>query len=152
MLFVLSPALHPSRGPQRLTSQVWDSRLTEAVLRPITIAKKEFRFLWALQLWIKESRRHCYATSFCQMSTKDKAARTLLGHRVQPLGWGWTLLLDPCAPQRGMVSAEQKQIQILPLIIAFRKRSVLFKKINLFIWRAITTFQWPLPYINMKGP
>lgn len=30
-------------------SQVCDSRLTEAVLRPITMAKKEFRFCWALQ-------------------------------------------------------------------------------------------------------
>lgn len=33
-----------------LTSQVWLSRLTAAVLRPIMMANAEFKFLWALQL------------------------------------------------------------------------------------------------------
>lgn len=47
----------PSVRTPRLTSQVCDSRLTEAVLRPITIAKKEFRFLWALQLRHKRKQK-----------------------------------------------------------------------------------------------
>lgn len=87
--FYLSLSHFPlSCGPPRLTSQVCDSRLTEAVLRPITIAKKEFRFLWALQLWNKRKHKVLGATCFCQMATKDKAQKTVLGHRVQCPGQG----------------------------------------------------------------
>jgi hypothetical protein len=55
---------HTHTGPPRLTSQVCDRRLTEAVLRPITIAKKEFRFLCALQLWNKGEGGHIEETFF----------------------------------------------------------------------------------------
>lgn len=36
-----------------LTSQVWLSRLTAAVLRPMIMANAEFKFLWVLQLQIQ---------------------------------------------------------------------------------------------------
>lgn len=41
------------RRTHTLTSQVWLSRLTAAVLRPMMMANAEFKFLWALQLRIQ---------------------------------------------------------------------------------------------------
>lgn len=38
-----------------LTSQVWLSRLTAAVFRPMMMANAEFKFLWALQLQAHKS-------------------------------------------------------------------------------------------------
>lgn len=38
-----------------LTSQVWLSRLTAAVLSPMMMANAEFKFLWALQLGIHKN-------------------------------------------------------------------------------------------------
>lgn len=68
------PSPFPCRPP-RLTSQVCDNRLTEAVLRPITIAKKEFRFLWALQLRNKESTRYLEQHPFARWLQKIKTQR-----------------------------------------------------------------------------
>lgn len=50
-----------------LTSQVWLSRLTAAVLRPMMIANAEFKFLWALQLQTRrfEWRTRCKEFLLC---------------------------------------------------------------------------------------